>query len=259
MDMTASFNALKQIKMLDEVCVIFDLDGTLIESEPLWRKAFLEVTRDFLDDNGIRYRNTFPDDMTRFEGGRVPDTVNELLKWLELYEPLNAPEVDVLIKRVVAQVTSWFVERPTPNPEMVGLAKRLHAQRVPLAVATSSAPDFMRRVLDTLGLTDHFRVQESSFFLPIGKPHPQVYLNTLMKLGYPAEKAIAIEDSPTGVASALRAQIRTFWIRPSPMPPLRGDILSLQSKLPEGWTAGWIPHLRRVTTKEMTEELAFWF
>ena len=194
--------------------VIFDLDGTLIDSEPSWARGFSIGLSQILDERGHGAHPWRPEDMVRFKGGRVPDTVGTLLAEAGLDEKLGVGGTRQVVQAVIDWVTDDFAANPVPIAEAVETMRALHQRDVPLAVASSSALPFIDAALEALGLGDAVPTRLSAIDLPRGKPDPLVYLLTLHEMGLPASKVIAVEDSPVGVESAVRAGLQCVWFLP---------------------------------------------
>ena len=191
--------------------VVFDLDGVLVESEPYWQRAFAETANAWLDAAGST-RPRFDDaDMTRFEGGRVNETLGEILD--EVRAEIDDPGVggDAFLDRatsvVVGRVAADFAASPQTIAASVDVARQLHARGTRLAVASSSSEMFIDTALHVIGLDDAFAVRRSALNLEHGKPDPQVYLDAADALGERPEDCVAIEDSSRGIAAAVAAHI----------------------------------------------------
>jgi beta-phosphoglucomutase-like phosphatase (HAD superfamily) len=201
--------------------VILDLDGTLIDSEPSWARGFSIGLCRVLDERGHGSYDLRPEDMARFRGGRVPDTVGTLLGELGL--DLDATEKGHVVQAVIDWVSADVAEHPVPIHQVVAAARALHLHGVPLAVASSSALPFIDAALEALGLDDAVPIRLSAIDLPRGKPDPHVYALTLAEMGLPASRVIAIEDSPVGVESAVRAGLRCVWFLPGASPDAQAE------------------------------------
>jgi HAD superfamily hydrolase (TIGR01509 family) len=195
------------------VGVVFDLDGTLIDSEPFWMRGFSVGLSQILRRRGYGEHDLQPSQMSRFLGGRVPDTLKVILDSLGLDRAVEADELAGITSETVDFVTREFVAGPVVVTEAVDTARALHERGVALAVASSSALTFIDAVMDVLGLDEEFPVRVSAFDFPVGKPDPAVYLAALERMRIPAARALAVEDSPVGVASALNADMRCLWFR----------------------------------------------
>lgn len=190
--------------------VIFDLDGLLVESEPYWREGFRAGVALMADELGAPRPQLSEEFLTRFEGGRVPDTLGRLAE--ELFPDTHAADlVPRAAEAAIARATELFGQDPRPIRASVETAHALAERGMPLAVASSSAEPFIRGALEAIGLAGVFTVVESAYELEHAKPHPQVYLNAIAGLGVDARVSVAVEDSKVGAESALRAGLRTLW------------------------------------------------
>ncbi len=177
--------------------VIFDLDGLLIDSEPHWRAAEIEV----FARAGLALTE---DDCAATTGLRI-DAVVRLRAADPAWQGITEAEaVTAILDGVVARVRSQGEARP-------GMAHALGVARgtgAPLALASSSPARVIHAALERLGLADAFAVVQSAENLPFGKPHPEVYLRTAERLGVPATECVALEDSVHGMVAAKAARMR---------------------------------------------------
>jgi mannitol-1-/sugar-/sorbitol-6-/2-deoxyglucose-6-phosphatase len=176
--------------------VIFDLDGVLIDSEPLWQYAEIEVFASvgIILDRGL-CRLTMGlrcDEVVAYWAARHPWTGRA-----------NA-DVEGELLRVVAE----HVRRQgQPKPGIDGVLRLLASRGVRVALASSSPYVVITAALERLGLATAFPYVYSAEEEPYGKPHPGVYLTTAAKLGVPPLRCCAIEDSPNGVLAAKAAKM----------------------------------------------------
>jgi HAD superfamily hydrolase (TIGR01509 family) len=196
--------------------VVFDLDGVLVNSEPYWQESFLAITRQFCAESGYAEPPYVLADMARFEGGRVNDTMRTILTSLGHEQDADRDRVEALAQRVIRRVSEAFRKNPAPIAENVRVARELADRGIPLGVASSSAQEFIDAALEQIGLADAVAATQSAYHLEHGKPHPEVYLLTLDRMGVSAKEAVAIEDSTTGIGSAVRAGLRTIWYLVAP-------------------------------------------
>lgn len=212
--------------------VIFDLDGVLVDSEPYWREGFRTAVGVIAEQLGTAPPDLSDDDLRSYEGGRVPDTVRTLAEALfaEVPDELISEAVDQAVHRASA----LFAEDPRPIEASVRTAAELHERGARLAVASSSAPEFIVTVLERLDLARRVEVVESAFLLEHAKPHPEVYLNAIHGLDVPVERCTAIEDSWTGVQAALRAGLRTVWVTSEPLDSLNSQVKDIYPRDPDG-------------------------
>ena len=225
--------------------VVFDLDGTLVDSEPHWAWGFSTGLSETLARRGHGRHGIDPDRMAHFRGGRVPDSVRAIIETLDLTLP--DAELDAVVDEVIARVSARFVEDPRPIAEAVATARALAADGIPLAVASSSAPPFIDAALDRLGLAELIPVRVSAIGLPQGKPDPTVYLIALDRLAVRAAGSVAIEDSTAGVGAAVNAGMRCVWFAPEPdaTPPDRVDAgaLGVSADVDLDSVVTWTRHL----------------
>lgn len=191
--------------------VVFDLDGVLIDSEPIWD----EVRRDFV----IREGGTWlPGSQHHMMGMSTSEWSGYLSTKLQVQ--LQPSEIAA---RIVQAMAERYGRRP-PLIEGAAEAVRALAARWPLALASSSPRLLIDRVLASSGLDRWFEFSISTEELNRGKPAPDVYLAAAARLRRAPRDCVAIEDSVNGVASALTAGMRVIAI-PDPRYPLAQSLL----------------------------------
>ncbi|MEU8184873.1 HAD family phosphatase [Micromonospora sp. NPDC049047] len=171
--------------------MLFDMDGTLVDSEKLWDVALQELARE--------YGGELSEDARR---SIVGTAMAESMRILhdDLGQPERDPEISTAL--INARILELF---RTGLPWRPGAFELLHAVRaagIPSALVTSSPRALVEIALDTLG-RDNFDTVVAGDEVVAAKPHPEPYLTAARLLGVPIERCVAIEDSPTGVASAL--------------------------------------------------------
>ncbi|WP_149182900.1 HAD family phosphatase [Streptomyces sp. TRM49041] len=181
--------------------VVFDLDGTLVDSEP----NYYEAGRRVLADYGV----------TDFDWDRHTDFIGiatrETLEILRAEYGLGAP-----VDELLADTNRHYLELARTGtgvfPEMRAFVERLYADGVPLAVASGSSPAAIETVLGGTGLAGYFRVLVSAEEVPRGKPEPDVFLEAARRLGADPAECVVLEDSPPGAAAALAAGMRCIAV-----------------------------------------------
>lgn len=180
--------------------VIFDMDGVLVNSEPLWRKAMIEGFAHY----GIVLSE---DDCRKTQGTRFKEVVRY---WLELNKSEQAPEaVEQAVLRLLIAALSREGESMPGIREILDYCLQ---KRIPCGLATSSARVLMNAVLDQLKLRRYFKAVVSAEGLPYGKPHPQVFLDCASAMGLTAQRILVIEDSVNGVVAAKAAQMQVIAV-----------------------------------------------
>lgn len=175
--------------------VIFDMDGVLIDSEPLHD----QVQRRFARELGIELS---PDFFDRFRGvdGRTFWSYVVDQHGLELsVEDLLEEDRDRYIAAIESDTDIEAIQGAH------ALIQRLRTDDVPLALASSSSRRQIRAVLDRLDLQSAFRVQVGGDELETGKPDPAIFRLAAERLGLPPARCVVIEDSAHGVQAAKRA------------------------------------------------------
>jgi HAD superfamily hydrolase (TIGR01509 family) len=189
--------------------IIFDMDGLLIDSEPLWRIAEVET----LSAVGVPITE---EDAVETTGLRT-DEVVEL--WYTRY-PWPDPPKKAIEARIITRLIALTRERGTLMPGVRETLEAVSGAGYPLAIASSSASEIIAAVLDTLGIAAYFQVAQSAEHEPYGKPHPGVYIEAAQRLGIAPWRCLAFEDSPNGVIAAKAARMRCIAV---PDPALQND------------------------------------
>lgn len=173
---------------------IFDMDGLLIDSEPLWQEAEISVFRSL----GVPLSR----EMCRQTVGVRLDGV--VRHWYRRY-PWRGDTLEAVEARILERVGRLIIERGEPMPGVTGTVRTLGRAGYELAVASSSPMPLIRAALEQFGLIEAFSVLHSADAEDEGKPHPAVYQSTMSRLGVAPASCIAFEDSVPGVQSAKRA------------------------------------------------------
>jgi HAD superfamily hydrolase (TIGR01509 family) len=195
--------------------VVFDLDGVLIDSEPVWE----QVRRGLVAERGGHWA---ADAQRRLMGMSTPEWARYLSEDLGVGLP---PEqvAELVIDRMAARYTEHV-------PLMAGAieAVRRLAARWPLGLASSSPPRLIQTVLRSAGLQSCFTVVMSTEQVAHGKPAPDIYLAVTAGLGCPPPDCAAVEDSSNGLRSAGAAGLRVIAV-PQPQYPPDPDALAQAS------------------------------
>ena len=193
--------------------VVFDMDGVLVDSEPVWER----VRRAFTAAHGGRWA---PDAQDRMMGMSTA----EWSAYMNSDFGIPPPPAEIAEQVVAAMTREYQVHLPL-LPGAVDAVRALSA-RWPLAVASSAPKSLIEAVLDASGMRTAFAAAVSSEEVPRGKPAPDVYLEAAVRLGAPAASCAAIEDSSNGLRSAAAAGCTVIAI-PRPEYPPAEDALAL--------------------------------
>ncbi|CAM2820476.1 MULTISPECIES: HAD family hydrolase [Dermacoccus] len=179
--------------------VLWDMDGTLIDTEPYW----MEAENDLIESHG----GTWSDAQAFQLVGNALIVSGRIIKE-QTGIPLTPEEiVDALLERAVVKLREHVPWRP-------GARELLLAARdagLPCALVTMSYESFARVLVDSLP-AGTFEVVVTGDMVEHGKPHPEPYLRAAHNLALAPEQCVAIEDSATGVRSAVAAGVPTLAV-----------------------------------------------
>jgi HAD superfamily hydrolase (TIGR01509 family) len=179
--------------------LIFDMDGTLVHSDPVHLEAFAEV----LKPEGVTideeiYRSTIV--------GRTNEAIfASLLPHLSVERHVvYADEKEAAFRRMARDLE--------PLEGLLDLLDWAEAQSIKIALVTNAPRLNADHMLEALRLAERFPVQITIDQVEHGKPHPLPYLTALERLGLRAEEAVAFEDSPSGMRAAKAAGLFSFGV-----------------------------------------------
>ncbi|EKY3244007.1 hexitol phosphatase HxpB [Cronobacter dublinensis] len=184
------------------LAAIFDMDGLLIDSEPLWDQAELEVMATLGVDTSRRHE--LPDTL----GLRI-DLVVEL--WFA-QQPWNGPSVAEVTQRIITRAITLVEEKRPLLPGVADAIALCKAQGLKVGLASASPLHMLERVLTLFGLRESFDALASAEHLPYSKPHPQVYLDAAAKLGVDPLCCVTLEDSVNGMVASKAARMRSIVV-----------------------------------------------
>jgi HAD superfamily hydrolase (TIGR01509 family) len=199
--------------------VVFDLDGVLVDSEAAWDAARRELVR----EQGGRWKDSATLDMLGMSSLEWSHYVADELG-------VNLPPEEIST-RVVRQLLAAYRNELPLFPGALQAVQRL-ADRWPLGLASSSNPEVIELVLSESGLDRYFAGWVSSTEVGPGKPAPDVYLETALKLRVEPGDCVAIEDSENGIRSAHTAGMSVIAIPNADFAP-PPDVLDLADHLAE--------------------------
>jgi len=181
--------------------VLFDMDGLMIDSEPLWQRAEIEVFATV----GIRLTREL---CLETRGRRIDEVVEH---WRSRH-PWATPPAATIRDQIVGRVIEGVRREGAPKPGLDHAIEFFASLGLPLGVASSSDYALIDAVLERLGVSRRFAIVHSGEEEALGKPHPDVYRNAARKLGVPPEHCLALEDSPSGIAAARAAGMRCIAV-----------------------------------------------
>lgn len=177
--------------------VIFDIDGLLINSEPLWNQAAAEV---------FASRNVYisEEEYATTTGLRTKEFV---AWWLTHFQqdPAIFPEVE---KEIVTNVLDKIATKAETLPGVSYIFDFFATRGFKIGLATSSPPELIAIAKKITGIESYVMAATSAEDLPYGKPHPQVYLNCATALGVAPIHCVCFEDSFNGMVAAKAARMK---------------------------------------------------
>ena len=192
--------------------VVFDLDGVLIDSEPVWER----VRRGYVAANGGTWQ---PDTQSRLMGMSTGEWARYLTE-LGVRRP-----ADTVAEEVVADMARRYDDELPLMPGAIEAVRRL-AGYWRLGLASSSPTALIARVVEDAGLTGVFEVALSTEDVARGKPDPEVYLTVAQRMRLAPDLCAAVEDSSNGLRSAAAAGMAVVAV-PHPSYPPQPDALAL--------------------------------
>jgi len=205
----------------EPAAVLWDMDGTLVDTEPYW----IEVEHALVEAHGGTWTHA---DAMNLVGNDLIES-GRYLREVGGVDLEPAEIVEILLDGVIEHIT-----REVPwRPGAVELLADLAAHGVPCALVTMSYRRFVKPVLDALPVGS-FDVVVTGDAVTQGKPHPEPYLKAATLLGVEPAATVAIEDSNTGARSAVAAGC-TVLVVPNHVPVLDGEGRVFADTLPSSW------------------------
>jgi HAD superfamily hydrolase (TIGR01509 family) len=170
---------------------VFDMDGLLIDSEPLWRRAEMDI----LGPLGV----PLTEERCFETRGMVVGEVTAY--WFERY-PWEGPSPEAVADEIIDALADLLHREVVLKPGARAALASCRERGLVLAVASSSPRRLIEVVVDGLGLRPWFSVLRSAQDEKAGKPDPAVFLSTAAALGVDPRHCVVFEDSPAGVRAA---------------------------------------------------------
>ncbi len=205
--------------MLNNIkAVIFDLDGTLIDSMWIWK----DIDIKYLDARGI----TLPDDLQKdIEGMSFTETATYFKERFNLTETL-----DEIKEEWNNMAYDFYKNRILLKDGVIDFINRLIIKNIKIGIGTSNSRKLATVVLTKYDIYHHFNTIRTSCEVAKGKPHPDVFLKVAEDLGVKPEECIVFEDTYAGVLAAKRAGMKVFAIYDELSLPYKKEILDLADR-----------------------------
>lgn len=196
--------------------VIFDSDGTLVDSETLSMAVLVE----YVAELGLTI--PFSEALERFAGGELPKVFGEIQTRLD--SPLPPDHLDQFRSRQLARLATDVEAIPGADELLASLS-------VPFCVASNAPRNKVQLCLETTGLSRHFDSSRvfSAYEVNAWKPAPDLFLTAAEALGFAPADCAVIEDSEFGVAAGLAAGMQVFAYDPHQRLKVRESVRSVGS------------------------------
>ncbi|MFW5657598.1 MAG: hexitol phosphatase HxpB [Bacteroidota bacterium] len=181
--------------------VIFDLDGLLIDSEPLWKEAEMKAFKEV----GIELNLDMCAQTTGLD-------TNDVVKHWYAYKPWDNLSFEEVKHNIEGNIIDLILEKGNKKPGVDYIVNFFLDKNLPLAVASSSNTEIIETVLKKFEMRHHFQVVHSSEHEALGKPNPAVYITTCQKLGINPTETLAFEDSFYGLLAAKSARLKAVVV-----------------------------------------------
>jgi len=178
-------------------CVIFDMDGVIVDTEPLHKKAYFKT----FESLGLNVPETLYHSLTG------SSTINAFQKLVAHYQLTDDPQKLVLRKR------AFFVTLFESDPSLTlidgveEIIKYFYNKGITLVLASSASMETINRVFTRFDLNQYFIKKLSGADLEKSKPHPEIFEKAAISANTPKENCIVIEDSDNGILAANNAGI----------------------------------------------------
>jgi HAD superfamily hydrolase (TIGR01509 family) len=177
--------------------VIFDMDGLLVDSEPLWAEAADEVFKQYnVSLTAEQYVTT--------TGLRT----KEFLQWWFRHFKIEEEELTKAEKRILELILHKVKFKAKILPGVDHIFEFFYKKQFKIGLASSSPLDLIELVVEMTGISKYLNAVASAEELPYGKPHPLVYLNCAEALEVSPVECICFEDSFNGMIAAKAAKMK---------------------------------------------------
>ena len=181
--------------------VIFDMDGLIIDSEPLWKIAEIETFKKVGFD--------FTIEMCALTTGMRIDEVVKF--WRKKLKWQNFTNIEI-VNKIQNKMIQLIQENAKLLPGVIESLNLLKANDVLIALASSSSMSLINATVDTLKIREFFNIIHSAENEIAGKPNPAVFLSTAKMLKVQPNKCLVLEDSKAGMNAGINASMRTIVI-----------------------------------------------
>ena len=182
--------------------VIFDFDGTIIDTETAWYKVFKDAYEKYgIDLTLATYSQCLGTSLHTFNPYTHLSTHHAI--------PIDLDE----FRAMILQNYEKLIEQESMRPGILNLLQEAKAAGLKIGLASSSHRDWIDKFVEKLSIRDYFECYCTADTVTKVKPDPELYFQALEQLGVKSNEAIPIEDSPNGARAAVAAGLHTVVIK----------------------------------------------
>lgn len=183
-------------------CVIFDCDGTLVDSERLCCQALCDTFARF----GATL--TFDEAVSHFEGGKLADILSTTKQRLGV--KVSIDRLEPVYRQILDRL---FDQQLKPMEGVFEVLEYLDTKGIEYCVASNGPKDKIERCLDLTGLLPFFSGKIfSAFDTNSWKPEPDLIQYCVMNMGFTREQCLYVDDTPKGLEAGVRAGVRSIYL-----------------------------------------------
>ncbi len=195
--MQSIFNPSSIYLLMELTTVIFDMDGLLVDSEPLWDEAATKIFKEY----DIKLT---PEQYATTKGLRT----REFLQWWFGVYKIDETHLAEAEKKIIKLVIELVLQKGKALPGVEHIFNFFTERKFKIGLASSSPINLIDTVIDLMQLRSKINAVSSGSNLPYGKPHPQVYLNCAAQLASIPMQCVCFEDSFNGMLAAKAARMK---------------------------------------------------
>ena len=181
--------------------IIFDMDGLLVDSEPVWHEVEIEL----IESCGYEYSSEVRD-------LGIGMRVDEFAAILQRHYPKLGDSPAAIESAITERMIALPAERIRARPGADEIIRYAAERGIPRAIASSSSQLIIEHFLRLMGWEELIPKRFSAEFMRRGKPAPDIYLHAAAQLGIAPEDCLALEDSRLGTQAALAAGMSCFTV-----------------------------------------------
>lgn len=189
------------MKKKNELAIIFDMDGLMVDSEPIWRKVLIQC----FGEVGIILTEA---DCVKTMGYRLNQVVDY---WYTVFNKRNDSK-QALEEKIIEQMRLAILHEAEPMPGLMHALELAKRATDKIAIASSSPYVLIEAFVERNKLRHHFQLIYSAQDEQYGKPHPAVFLSAAQQLNVLPQHCIVLEDSLNGMIAARAATMKCIGI-----------------------------------------------